>query len=143
MSLQEHEAQALASFKSNVEDLALEELARLEVERDQLVSALSDVNAAIKSVRAVLLATRPRPSKQQTKKQPSKAGDSFKMSLDREVAITDWLHGNEDEITSKTVQAQFPEWSGSYVNMALKQLRDDGVLRLAAMAGSMRIYRVM
>lgn len=140
MSLLEHEAQTLNAFKSNVEDLALEELTRLEAERVALDEALTSVKDAIKSVRAVLSAARPPQAK---KKEPSKAGAPFKMSLDREVAITDWLRGNEDEITSKTVQAQFPEWSGSYVNMALKQLRDDGVLRLAAMAGSMRIYRAM
>lgn len=139
MSLLEHEAQTLASFKSNVEDLALAELQRLELERVALDEALASVRDAIKSVKAVLSAAQPpKPTK---KKEASKAGAPFKLSAEREAEVMAYLAGHEEEITSTSMRAAFPNWSGSYVNMVLKHLREDGVVRLAATSGSMNIYR--
>lgn len=139
MSLLEHEAQTLASFKSNIEDLALEELSRLETERVALDEALASVRESIKSVRAVLSAARPPQAKK--KKEPSKAGAPFKLSEEREVEVIRWLTGNTDEITSRTARAQFPNWSASYVNMVLKHMREQSLLRLAATSGGMNVYR--
>lgn len=141
MSLLEAEAQTMGAFKSNVEDLALEELQRLDLLRLDLQAQLDGVLNEIKAVKTILRAaggptspSKPKPKKKQT---------PFSMSEERESALIQWLSGNEDEITSKTAAAQFPEWSDSYVNMALKELRDTGVLRLAATSGSMNIYRSM
>lgn len=139
MSLLEGEAQTMAAFKSNVEDLALEELTRLDSLQLDLQAKLAAVQGEIKAVKAILKATsgghaapKPKPKKKQV---------PFSMSEEREAALIQWLTGNTDEITSKTAATQFPEWSDSYVNMALKELRETGVLRLAATSGSMNIYR--
>jgi hypothetical protein len=138
MSLLEHEAQTLQAFKSNVEDLALEELSRLETERVAMEEALASVKESIKSVRAVLAAARPPQAK---KKAAAKAVTPFKFSDERESLIIRWLTGNTDEITSASTRDRFPNWSGSYVNMALKHLREEGVLRLAATSGGANVYR--
>lgn len=138
---EEAEAQSQSAFKSSVEDLALEELTRLQDERKIIADQLTEVDGAIKTVKAILRAATvggtpgPKP-----KKQPTSA---FSMSEEREGEIIRWLTGNEDEITSKTVKAKFSGWSDSYCNMALKWLRETGVIRLAATAGSMNIYRSM
>jgi hypothetical protein len=142
MSLSLVEVQALDAFKSNVEDLALEELARLDAEREKLEKELGQVKDAIKSVRAVLTAARPASPKHLAKPKAKKQVP-FSMSEEREGELVRWLTGNTDEITSKTAKVQFPDWSDSYVNMALKELRETGVLRLAATSGSMNIYRSM
>jgi DUF4097 and DUF4098 domain-containing protein YvlB len=146
MSLLEAEAQTASAFKSSVEDLALEELSRLDLRQLDLQGRLAVVQDEIKAVKAILKATsssRARPKPKQKKKEASKAGNPFKMSEEREVEWVRWLTGNRAEITSKTAAAQFPEWSESYVNMALKDSREQGVLRLAATSGSMNIYRSM
>jgi hypothetical protein len=136
MSLKESEG-TLNAFKADVEDLALAELSRLDELRQALESNLSAVNGDIKALKAVLRAVNP----PQAKKEPSKAGVPFVMSEDREREVYAWLAGREDEITSKTMRAQFPTWSPSYCNMALKMLRETGVLRLSATTGGQHIYR--
>lgn len=129
----------LSAFKSNVEDLALEELLRLEAQRKELEDALASVVSDIKGLKTVLRAINPPQAKK--KKEPSKAGAPFTMSAEREAELREWLTGNEAEITSRTMRARFPSWSGSYCNMALKEFRDTGVLRLAAKTGGQHIYR--
>ena len=138
MSLLEHEAQTLSAFKSNVEDLALVELNRLEAEQKVLSEALASVHDSIKSVKAVLRGVTVNGHKPKLK---SKAQVPFSMSQDREGEVIRWLTGNKDEITSRTIKVQFPGWSESYCNMTLKFLRETGVLRLSGTAGSMNIYR--
>jgi hypothetical protein len=138
MSLKEAEG-TLSAFKSDVEDLALAELSRLDDLRQALESNLSAVNADIKALKSVLRAINPTPVKK--KKEPSKAGIPFVMSADREAEFCAWIAGREDEITSRTMREQFPTWSPSYCNMALKMMRETGILRLSATTGGQHIYR--
>ena len=137
--LEEGTSRTRGVFKQSVEDLALEELQRLDMIQLDLQGRLAVVQDEIKAVKAILRATAP--PKPPKKKEPSKAGVPFKLSEDREAEIIPWLTGNRDEITSRSTREQFPSWSGSYVNMALKYLREEGVLRLAATSGGQNIYR--
>jgi hypothetical protein len=141
MTLLEHEARTLDTFKAGVEDLALENLGRLEAERVELEKALASVKDSIRLVRSVLAAARPDAKKQKAAK-PKKQG-TFVMSEERETEAIQWFTevGPEFEITSARMRDRFPNWSGSYVNMTLKELRDTGVLRLAATSGGANVYR--
>lgn len=135
--LEEAELETARAFRSNVEDLALAELQRLGEQRELLQGELVEINESIKRVKTVLRATVGSPTKQKPKRKQSE----FSMSQDRESEIVQWLTGNKDEITTKMVSEQFPGWSESYANMAVKFLRETGVLRQSAVVGSQRIYR--
>jgi hypothetical protein len=129
----------IGSFKSSVEDLALEELGRLEETRQGLEQDLSNIVSEIKAIKAVLRAVNPTPV---AKKKEPKKQVPFAMSEERESEAVQWITSlGESEITSKMMREQFPDWSDSYVNSALKEFRDQGVLRLSATSGSMNVYR--
>jgi hypothetical protein len=140
MSLQEND---LVAFKANVEDLALDELRRLEADRKSLAEQLEAVTEQIKSVKAVLRAIHPG-AKSGPKPKPKAATTPFSMSEEREGEFMRWLTeiGPEVDVTARKVYERFG-WSESYCNMAVKMLREQGVLRLSATAGSTRIYRSM
>jgi ribosomal protein S25 len=126
------------TFKTSVEDLALEELTRLSELREVQESDLANTIAEIKSIKSVLRAVTPQAPKK--KKEASKAGTPFVMSAERTAEVHQWLTGNENEITSRAMRDKFP-WSGSYCNMALKMLRETGVIRLSATVNGTNIYR--
>jgi hypothetical protein len=146
MTLLEHEAEpeAVSAFKTQVTDLATEQLVKLEAEQQRLATELASVVDQIKSVRAVLRATNySNGSKPGPKPRGSQAGLKFNLSEERRTELMAWLKDNTDEITSTTVRAKFPNWSGSYCNMALKSLREEGLIRKSAQTGSLVIYRSM
>jgi small-conductance mechanosensitive channel len=127
------------SFKSAVEDLALGQLAQLDGRRRHLQEQSNEVQEEIKAVKKILQAIGN--AKPQPKRVSKKTVDDFHMSVEREAEMIRWLTGNEDEITSRSARVQFPAWADSYVNMALKMLRDTGVIRLSAQSGGKNIYR--
>lgn len=145
MSLPAADEQTLTAFRSSVESIALAEIDQLEARRVALTTELDDVLYQLKTVRAVLRASnngnggRPKGSKNRK----SQAGKSFTISPERSAEIMPWLEGNNEEITSSTLRAKFPSWSGSYCNMVLKQLREENIVRLSGTAGQSNVYRSM
>lgn len=145
MSLTAGDEQTLSAFRSNVEDLALAEVNRLDARRIELTTELDAVLYQLKAVRAVLRASqngnggRPKGSKNRK----SQAAAKFTLSPDRAAEIMPWLTGNNEEITSTTLRAKFPSWSGSYCNMVLKHLREENVVRLSGTSGQSNVYRSM
>lgn len=143
MSVQEleaAEAQTVSAFKSSVEDLALDELSRLEADRDDLAARLAVVTTAIKEVRSVLQATRPKPPPAEKKKK----GSAPRVSEAGRQEVLDWLATqNGAEVTVAKLEAAFPHRSNSWAGIALNQLRDEGILRLAGNSGSTKIYKAL
>lgn len=145
MSLQEQSTQ-LGQFKTSVEDLALEELSRLQEDERDILASLNRVRAEIKTVRAILMAARPTSTKPPKKASNSpKSGGSrpFKMGPEKRAEIIAVITGNDEELTSSRVSQLLPHWSVSYIGFALKELREEGALRLAAQSGGTNIYRSM
>jgi hypothetical protein len=134
---------ALGAFKANVEEMAYAQLALLNDEASSLEARLSEVRKQRKQVRAVLLATSPKPPRERKKSAP-KAGVPFKMSAERRAAFQQFLdeHGQQ-EFTTRTVKDAFPGWADSYANMTVKLLREEGVIRKAAQSGSTSIYKAV
>ncbi len=128
--------ETLGVFKSNVEDMALEELSRLTVRRDTVASELKAIDSTIRSVRAVLGAVQPKQEKKPKKKQTG----STQISAKIKAQFLEWLPKQTGDITAKSIQAAFGV-SDSYANMVAKQMRDEGYLRLSATSGSTNIYR--
>lgn len=139
--LQEAQAQTVQAFKSNVEDLALEELSRLEIDREDLQARLALVTDSIKQVKSVLQATRPKDAPAPRKRNPDRG---TMIGPDAKAEVLAWVKGmNGDEITAAKLRAQFPNRSGSFANIALKQLRDEGLIRLAGKSGATYLYRAL
>lgn len=132
-------SQELEGFKTSVEDLALDELSRLQGELAVLNAALTENRAAMKAVRTILAATRPASLKQAKK---AKKQSSFSISGERYAVVVAWLDGYEGELTAKMLY-EHTGWSSSYCNMVMKFLREQGTIRLAATSGSQHIYRSM
>lgn len=146
MSLLEVERPSTQSFKSSVEDLALEELARLVDRRDAITRDLEAVKAEIRSVRAVLTATttsRVKPGPSGKKRKPNGEGKRQRISQERRDLFMGFLEGNENEFTSETLHEAFPNLSRKYCATALATLRSEGVVRLASKSGLVNIYRSM
>jgi hypothetical protein len=147
MSIKE-QAKALDVFKTSVEDLAVEQLLRLEEERTMVSAALGSLNEQIKQVSSILRSVNGKNpgTKQKAKRERKRKqyASDFAMGQERETEMINWLTGNKgNEITIREVQAQFPNWSSSYCNMSLKMLRETGVIRLAATSGATNVYRTL
>lgn len=137
--LLEAEEQTMAAFKSSVEDLALAELQRLEEERERINLQLDGVKASIREVKNVLLATRPKaekPAKKTTRTTPRLGPESVAEALA-------WINEQEGEFTAAKMREAFPKKNNSWANVVLKQMREDGHVRLAGQSGPTMIYRAM
>jgi ribosomal protein S25 len=142
MSVVEAQEQTLQAFKSNVEDLALEELSRLEQERDELQAQLDLVKTTMREVKAVLAAVGDK--KQPRKKHVPGPRTSPRVGEAAKQEVLDWIATkNGDEITANTLRQAFPNKSGSFANIVLKQLREEGLIRQAGQAGSTMIYKAL
>lgn len=132
-------------FRSSIEDLALAELTRLTEAKDELEGKLAEINESIRQVRAVLrVTTATKPGPKGARKRPSQSGQAFRLSAERQEEIEQYLANiNGAEITATKLNEALPHWSASYCNMALKRLREDGVLRLSAMAGTQKVFKVV
>jgi Fic family protein len=127
------------SFSSNVEDLALEELGRLDQERMTLQGLLAEVQEQIKEVKAVLKAIHPQQPKQQKKKA---GGRTQALSAENRALASEFLRDNENEITARSFSERFG-WSQSTANRALIDMRELGFLRLIGRQGQKHVYRSM
>lgn len=129
-----------AAFKTSVEEMAQTELTRLEADRELVEAQLEELDSNIRTVKSVLKATqngKPGPTKGKKKQSP------FSMSAERTEIVVAWLQtlDPETEISNKLLRSTHPEWSDSFCNGALKVLREQGYLRLAATTGQALIYR--
>jgi Fic family protein len=131
------ESNVSASFVSNVEELALEELTKLDQIRAMLQGELSQVHDEIKAVKSVLKVIHPKQTKLPAKKS---GGRVSRLSDENRALATEFLRDNEDEITAASFQAKFG-WSQSTANRALVDMRELGFLRLAGRKGTKHIYR--
>lgn len=134
MSLQGEEM-TLDAFKSNVEDMALEEMSRLTERRDELQSELNSVNESIKGVRTILRTINPKP-----KRVRSASKTKQQVSPEMRTRFIEWATGHEGDITSRMISDAFG-LSRSYGTLVAKQMREEGVLRLSAQSGPTNIYR--
>jgi hypothetical protein len=125
------ETGTVQAFRSNVLDLALEELQRLEGDRAVLQSKLDEVHEQTKAVKAVLRAVNPAPLKA-TKKKASGKGVPSEERLAQVLAVIN-EHPNED-ITVRFL-LEHVAMSDSGMNMVAKELRDRGQIRLVGRSG--------
>jgi coenzyme F420-reducing hydrogenase beta subunit len=142
MSLLEAEEQTMSAFKSSVEDLALAELSRLEEEREALNVQLEALKDSIRSVKAVLAAAQP---KQEGAKRKKKERPGPRASERSVLEAIDWINGLPvgEEFTAAKMREAFPTKNNSWANVVLKQLRDDGLVRLAGQSGPTMIYKAL
>lgn len=130
-----------ASFTASVEDLALEELTKLDAQRKTLQGELAEVQDRIKEVKAVLRVIHPAQQKPARKK----AGTGKPhpgLSAEFRALASEFLKGNESEITARSFSDEFG-WSQSTANRALVDMRELGFLRLVGRSGQKHIYRSM
>lgn len=142
MTALEAESQTSQAFQQSVEDLALEELQRLQLEREQIQAQLNTLDSQMRTVKSVLKAAlngHGKPGQPKGKKKQS----PFSMSEERTAEMVSWVTSlsEEQEITTAVVQRAFPGWSNSYCGQALKVMREQGHLRLAATSGQAHVYR--
>jgi hypothetical protein len=124
------------SFKASIEDLALAELETLTKDRETVAAELAEIDDTIKSVRKILGVVTPKVTRAARKN----GGSTTKISARVREDFIAFATGNPDEITAKTIASALGV-GDSYGNMVAKQMREEGVLRLAATSGSMKIYR--
>lgn len=131
------ESQTGSGFTSNIEDLALEELTRLDKNRAHLQGELAAVQDEIKAVKAVLKAIHPA----QPKPAAKKSGKGYtRLSDELRAMMTEFLKDNEDDITAPALVAHF-NWSQSTANRAISDMRQLGFLRLVGRKGQRIVYR--
>ncbi len=134
--MSEGEGKSLGVFKQNVEDMALEELQRLTVRRETVASELKAIDDSIRGIRNVLKAVGPKQVKPAKKPQ----GKKTNISPGAYEKAMNFITDNESEITAESM-AKAVGLGGSYGNMIVKQLREEGHLRLSATQGSLKVYR--
>lgn len=129
------EVQTLDAFKSNVEDMALEELSRLRVRREAVASELTALDGSIRSVRKILgTLNPPTPKQRKARESQTKVGDGVR------TRFIEWAAGREGDITTALIASELGVGK-SYANMLAKQMREEGILRLSATSGPSNIYR--
>jgi hypothetical protein len=130
-------------FKSVIEDAALDELSKLETQRELLARQLNEVRTQIIAVRNVLRAVRPeqRPKTSKPQKNGS-AATTFKMSEDRFQQATEWLRSQDEDFEFTAAEAERAlGWSNSYATQGVHQLRNAGMIRLVRKEGQKLVYK--
>jgi cell pole-organizing protein PopZ len=132
------ETATLNAFQRSVAELAEAELGPLTERRDKLAGELAEVNAELRSIQKIMATVNPKPV---AKKQAKKNGHAATAIIpEKRRQAIEFITGNTDEITTTKVREAL-NTSGSYANMICKELRDEGLLRLAATQGSLMVYR--
>lgn len=132
------ETATLSPFQQSIAELAEPRIAALSERRDELTGELAEVNAELRSIQKIMATVNPKPV---SKKKDRTNGHAAKpVSAEKRAAAVEFITGNTEEITS-TKMREALKISGTYAATICTQLRDEGLLRLSATQGSLRVYR--